>query len=145
MSSVKCRELQGHVRLCRFLLASAIDFASAIDLPWLSTNELVMGNHEIQKKCSCQLFSCRRSRQVKDKECIPPSFFASVRGVVSGRAANHTVRLILPVLINPSPHALLVRLWMDHILVLVSRGEAWLAIVPHFQQLVWIVGAVGRQ
>lgn len=55
--------------------ASAINFASAIDLRWRSTKKPGMGNHEYGKKCSRQLFSCRLSRQVMDKECIPPSFF----------------------------------------------------------------------
>lgn len=34
--------------------------------------------------------------------------------------------------IDPSPHALLVHLWMDHILVSVSRGEALGSYCPPF-------------
>lgn len=93
MSSVKCRELQGHVQLCLFFfclcerfcfcdrLALALDKGTSNEKSWT------------RKKCGLQVSSCRLSRQVMGEECIPPSFFASARGVVSGRAANPAAKI----------------------------------------------------
>lgn len=126
-----------------FFFASASDFASAIDWPWRLIRELVMRNHGHGKNAVSRSLLVAFQDKLWGRNASLPLFSRLPEG--SYREELLILRQRLPVLINPSPHALLVHLWTDHILVLVSRGEAWVAIVLHFHQLVWIVGAVGKQ